>query len=162
IQAQAKGVAFTVRVAPGTPPGLVGDIDHLRSVLVNLCGNALKFTEQGRVWIDVAGKPLDGKRTALTISVGDTGIGIPRATFDTIFASFRQADESIARRSGGTGLGLAIVKQLLAIMGGTIRVDSEVSKGSIFTLELPLERSDAAVRQQVLTPGERVFIVGAD
>jgi len=162
IQAQAKGVTFSVRVAPGTPSGLVGDIDHLRSMLVNLCGNALKFTEQGRVWIDVAGKPIDHKHTALKISVGDTGIGIPRAKFETIFESFRQADESIARRFGGTGLGLAIVKQLVTIMGGTIGVDSEEGKGSVFTLELPLARSDAAVRQQVLTQGERIFIVGAD
>jgi len=162
IQAQAKGVTFSVRVAPGTPSGLVGDIDHLRSMLVNLCGNALKFTEQGRVWIDVAGKPIDHKYTALKISVGDTGIGIPRAKFETIFESFRQADESIARRFGGTGLGLAIVKQLVTIMGGTIGVDSEEGKGSVFTLELPLARSDAAVRQQVLTQGERIFIVGAD
>ncbi len=162
IQAQAKGVAFSVRVAPGTPSGLVGDIDHLRSMLVNLCGNALKFTEQGRVWIDVAGTPIDAKRTKLTIAVGDTGIGIPRAKFDTIFESFRQADESIARRFGGTGLGLAIVRQLAALMGGTVAVDSEEGKGSVFTLELPLARSDAAVRHQVLSQGERIFIVGAD
>lgn len=162
IQAQAKGVAFSVRVAPGTPSGLVGDIDHLRSMLVNLCGNALKFTEQGRVWIDVAGAPLDAKTTRLTIAVGDTGIGIPQAKFDTIFESFRQADESIARRFGGTGLGLAIVKQLAALMGGTVAVASEEGKGSIFTLDLPLPRSDAAVRHQVLTQGERIFIVGAD
>jgi two-component system, sensor histidine kinase RpfC len=162
IQAQAKGVAFSVRVTPGTPSGLVGDIDHLRSMLVNLCGNALKFTEQGRVWIDVAGAPIDAKHTQLTISVGDTGIGIPKAKFDTIFESFRQADESIARRFGGTGLGLAIVRQLAALMGGTVGVDSEEGKGSVFTLELPLARSDAAVRQQVLSQGERIFIVGAD
>ncbi len=162
IQAQAKGVAFSVRVAPGTPSGLVGDIDHLRSMLVNLCGNALKFTEQGRVWIDVSGTPLDAKTTRLKIAVGDTGIGIPAAKFDTIFESFRQADESIARRFGGTGLGLAIVKQLAALMGGTVGVESEEGKGSVFTLDLPLARSDAAVRRQVVTPGERIFIVGAD
>jgi two-component system sensor histidine kinase RpfC len=162
IQAQAKGVAFSVRVAPGTPAGLVGDIDHLRSMLVNLSGNALKFTEQGRVWIDVAGAPIDAKHTKLTISVGDTGIGIPKAKFESIFESFRQADESIARRFGGTGLGLAIVKQLAALMGGTVGVDSEEGKGSVFTLALPLARSDAAVRQQVLSQGERIFIVGAD
>lgn len=162
IQAQAKGVAFSVRVAPGTPTGLVGDIDHLRSMLVNLCGNALKFTEQGRVWIDVAGAPIDARHTKLTISVGDTGIGIPRAKFGTIFESFRQADESIARRFGGTGLGLAIVKQLAGLMGGTVSVDSDEGKGSVFTLELPLARSDAAVRRQVLTQGERIFVVGAD
>ncbi len=162
IQAQAKGVAFSVRVAPGTPSGLVGDIDHLRSMLVNLCGNALKFTEQGRVWIDVSGTPIDAKHTNLKISVGDSGIGIPRAKFDTIFESFRQADESIARRFGGTGLGLAIVRQLAGLMGGTVGVDSEEGKGSVFTLELPLPRSDAAVRRQVLTQGERIFVIGAD
>jgi two-component system sensor histidine kinase RpfC len=162
IQAQAKGVAFAVHVAPGTPAGLVGDIDHLRSVLVNLCGNALKFTEQGRVWIAAGAQALDAKRALLTVAVGDTGIGIPQAKFETIFESFRQADESIARRFGGTGLGLSIVKQLVTIMGGTIGVASEVGKGSVFTLELPLPRSDAAVRHQVVTPGERIFIVGAD
>jgi two-component system sensor histidine kinase RpfC len=129
---------------------------------VNLCGNALKFTEQGRVWIEVSGAALDAKRTQLTISVGDTGIGIPKEKFAAIFESFRQADETISRRFGGTGLGLSIVRQLATLMGGSIRVDSEIGKGSVFTLDLPLPRSDAAVRRQVLTPGERVFIVGAD
>src|SRR5262249_56536203 len=105
---------------------------------------------------------IDAKHALLTVAVGDTGIGIPRAQFETIFESFRQADESIARKFGGTGLGLAIVRQLVTIMGGTIRVESEQGKGSVFTLDLPLACSDAAVRQQVLTPGERIFIVGAD
>ncbi|MCW5771795.1 MAG: response regulator [Rhodospirillaceae bacterium] len=162
IHAQAKGVTFSVRVAPGTPMGLVGDIDHLRSMLVNLCGNALKFTEQGRVWLDVSGTPLDGRRSQLVVKVGDTGIGIPREKFATIFESFRQADESIARRFGGTGLGLAIVRQLAMMMGGTVDVESEIGKGSVFTLELPLPRSQEAVRRQIVTPGERVFIVGGD
>lgn len=162
IQAQARGVTFSVHMAPGTPAGLVGDIDHLRSMLVNLCGNALKFTEQGRVWIEVSGAALDAKRTQLTIAVGDTGIGIPQEKFAAIFESFRQADETISRRFGGTGLGLSIVRQLASLMGGSVRVESEVGKGSVFTLELPLPRSEAAVRRQVLTPGERVFVVGTD
>jgi len=162
IQAQARGISFSVHMAPGTPVGLVGDIDHLRSMLVNLCGNALKFTEQGRVWIEVSGTALDAKRTQISISVGDTGIGIPQEKFAAIFESFRQADETISRRFGGTGLGLSIVRQLATMMGGTVRLESEVGKGSLFTLDLPLPRSEVAVRRQVLTPGERVFIVGAD
>jgi two-component system sensor histidine kinase RpfC len=162
IQAQAKGVGFAVRVAPGTPTGFVGDSDHLKSVLVNLCGNALKFTERGRVWIEVGAKPLGPRRAELAIAVGDTGIGIAREKFAAVFESFRQADESISRRFGGTGLGLAIVRQLVTIMGGTVQLESELGKGSVFTVRLPLALSDEATPSQALSPGQRVFVVGTD
>jgi two-component system sensor histidine kinase RpfC len=162
IQAQAKSLSFEVRLKAGAALGLIGDIDHLRSILVNLCGNALKFTERGRIWVEFESRAVDSRHAHLTIAVGDTGIGIPREKFETIFESFRQADESISRRFGGTGLGLAIVRQLLVLMGGDVRVDSEPGKGSVFTIELPLQRSEAAIRRQALSAGQRVFILGAE
>ncbi len=160
IHAQTNRLDFSVHVGPELPMGLVGDADHLRNIAVNLLGNALKFTERGRVWVSFAARPRGGNRVLVSMTVGDTGIGIPREKWETIFESFRQADESISRRFGGTGLGLSIVRQLVLTMGGTVRVESEVGRGSEFTVELPFAVS-AAVRPNVLSPGEPVFIVSA-
>ncbi len=162
IHAQSKRVGFSIHVAPGVPVGLLGDADHLRTVAVNLLGNALKFTERGRIWVSFGAKAKSGGRVTLTMSVGDTGIGVPKEQWNTIFESFRQADESISRRFGGTGLGLSIVKQLVQVMGGSVRLDSVVGQGSTFTVELPMGLSSAALRANVLSPGEPVFVVSAD
>jgi two-component system sensor histidine kinase RpfC len=162
LQARSKGIAFSVHMAAGTPAGLVGDVDHLRNVLVNLVGNAIKFTSAGRVWVTLGlvGDALRPRR--LRLAVGDTGIGIPPEKRAVVFESFRQADETISRRFGGTGLGLAIVKQLVEIMGGSIALASEVGRGSVFTVELPAGESGAAVRAALLSRGERILVVGAD
>ncbi len=132
--ASRKGLELAYDLAPGTPAAIVGDPVRLQQILANLLGNAVKFTERGEIVVHVralhparAGEPV-----TLELSVRDTGIGIPANRFDRLFAAFSQADASTTRQFGGTGLGLAIVKQLVELMGGAVRVDSEVGQGSTF------------------------------
>jgi signal transduction histidine kinase len=127
-----KGLAFAVRVAPEIPTAR-GDGRRITQCLLNLAGNALKFTRQGRVDIDVQ---LDDGW--LTYRVSDTGIGIPKDDVEHIFAEFRQVDTTITREYGGTGLGLSITKRLVEMHGGRIGVESELGKGSTFFFTLPL------------------------
>jgi signal transduction histidine kinase len=127
-----KGLAFSVRVAPGIPAAW-GDGRRLTQCLLNLAGNALKFTLQGRVDIDVS--HADGW---LTFKVADTGIGIPKEEVENIFAEFRQVDTTITREYGGTGLGLSITKRLVEMHGGRIGVESELGRGSTFFFTVPL------------------------
>ncbi len=127
-----KGLAFTAGVAPDIPPAW-GDGRRITQCLMNLAGNALKFTRQGRVDIDVR---LD--REWLVYRVSDTGIGIPKDEVENIFAEFRQVDTTITREYGGTGLGLSITKRLVELHGGRIGVESELGKGSRFFFTVPL------------------------
>ena len=122
-----------------------GDPTRIRQILVNLVGNALKFTEQGRVSIEPQWQSLDHELLWFTCSVRDSGIGIPRESLELMFDAFQQADSSISRRYGGTGLGLPIARTLAERMGGTLRAQSEQGRGSVFTLEIPL-----ALYQQAL------------
>jgi len=142
LRAQEKGVELTARVAPATPRRVVGDPGRLRQVLTNLLANAVKFTEDGAVSLDVEGEA-DGDLARLRLAVRDTGVGIPADKLDAIFERFTQADASTTRRFGGTGLGLAIVRQLVQRMGGDVAVESRVGVGSTFTvrLALPLDRA---------------------
>ncbi|MBF0108980.1 MAG: CHASE domain-containing protein [Magnetococcales bacterium] len=131
-RAREKGLALELEVASGTPDGLVGDPKRLRQVLINLTGNAIKFTHEGTVSIHVeknAGHPEPG---ALMFCVEDTGIGIPRDKHERIFESFTQADTSTTREYGGTGLGLAITRRLVNLMKGDIHVTSAPGQGSVF------------------------------
>jgi len=127
-----KGLTFGARVPPEIPPAR-GDGRRLTQCLLNLAGNALKFTRQGRVEIDV--RLDDGW---LTYRVTDTGIGIPKEEVENIFAEFRQVDTTITREYGGTGLGLSITKRLVEMHGGRIGVESELGKGSTFFFTVPL------------------------
>ncbi|KEX89892.1 ATP-binding protein [Pseudomonas umsongensis] len=122
-----------------------GDPTRIRQILVNLVGNALKFTEQGRVRIESQWQSLDHELLWFTCTVRDSGIGIPPESLELMFDAFQQADSSISRRYGGTGLGLPIARTLAERMGGTLRAQSEEGRGSIFTLEIPL-----ALYQQAL------------
>ncbi|KAI9032003.1 ATPase [Hyaloraphidium curvatum] len=134
-RAQAKGLEFSVLLAPGTPRSLNGDPGRLRQVLANLCSNAVKFTERGRIAVRVsaASPPAAGARTVLIrFEVRDTGIGVPPAARPGLFRKFHQADTSVTRRYGGSGLGLAISRELAVLFGGEIGVDSEVGAGSTF------------------------------
>ncbi|SDW55280.1 Signal transduction histidine kinase [Pseudomonas syringae] len=124
-------------------PGLealtvVGDPTRIRQILVNLIGNALKFTEQGTVSVDAEWAMLDHDRLRFTCTVHDSGIGIEADRLESMFDAFRQADSSISRRYGGTGLGLPIARTLAERMGGTLRAQSEEGSGSVFTLKIPL------------------------
>jgi signal transduction histidine kinase/CheY-like chemotaxis protein len=115
-----------------------GDPTRIRQILVNLVGNALKFTERGRVTIEPLWQSLDHELLWFTCTVRDTGIGIPAESLELMFNAFQQADSSISRRYGGTGLGLPIARTLAERMGGTLRAQSEEGVGSVFTLEIPL------------------------
>ncbi|MGC4071931.1 MAG: two-component regulator propeller domain-containing protein [Nibricoccus sp.] len=131
-RAREKHIPLRLDVAPGTPDLLVGDAGRLRQVLLNLIGNALKFTESGEVVVSVAPGPASSPGLLLHFCVTDTGIGIPADKIGPIFESFVQADSSTSRRYGGTGLGLTISRMLVTLMGGRIWVESEPGKGSRF------------------------------
>ena len=130
-------------IEPGLPSRFFGDAVRIKQILVNLMGNAIKFTERGEIVISVKSKPpleLEGKPLIpLEISVKDTGIGISKSKLEKIFESFTQEDSSTTRRYGGTGLGLTISKSLAELMGGSLHVESDPGRGSLFTLRLALE-----------------------
>jgi signal transduction histidine kinase len=137
VLAQEKGLQFIVNIDENLPNVIVGDVERLRQIVVNLVSNAVKFTEKGSVAIKLD-RLASGSDGRWTITVQDTGAGIPSHAIDLIFEEFRQVDGSATRQYGGTGLGLAIARNLARIMGGTIRVKSKVGEGSSFIVELPL------------------------
>ncbi|MGI8671528.1 MAG: response regulator [Luteitalea sp.] len=139
-QATRKGLALVLRPDPNVPPRIVGDVGRVRQILLNLVGNAIKFTPDGQVVIATtcqAGAP--GAPATVTVSVTDTGIGVPSDKQAAVFQMFTQADASTTRRFGGTGLGLAIAKRLVERMGGRIGVSSESTHGSTFWFTLPVQ-----------------------
>ena len=138
LRAHGKGLELACRIAPEIPDDVIGDAGRLRQIIVNLVGNAIKFTERGEVIVTVAQEDVSERGVALRISVADTGIGIDSKKLDTIFEPFEQADGSTTRRYGGTGLGLAIAVKLVEIMGGRIWVDSAPGQGSTFWFTLVL------------------------
>ncbi|GAC1522026.1 MAG: hypothetical protein NVS2B8_02760 [Vulcanimicrobiaceae bacterium] len=145
-QARMQDVEFSTSVAASVPRRLHGDVGRLRQILMNLTGNALKFTERGRVELGVAVASSSESHVELRFVVADTGIGIATATVASLFLPFRQADGSTTRRYGGTGLGLSICKKLVELMDGTISVESTLGVGSTFAFTVPLRRAsgDAA------------------
>jgi signal transduction histidine kinase/DNA-binding response OmpR family regulator len=140
-QAHQKGLSFACHVPPGVPAHLCGDPSRIRQVLVNLAGNAIKFTETGEVVMAIRPITQGDGPVSLRFSVRDTGIGIPPERHAAVFDSFIQADGSTTRKYGGTGLGLTISRQLVEMMGGRIGVESEPGQGSTFWFELTLERA---------------------
>ncbi len=132
IRAHEKGLELVCHIVPDVPSRLVGDPTRLRQILVNLIGNAIKFTERGEVVVRIANNPTADRPGGLLVSVSDTGIGIPAAHRDRIFERFAQGDASTTRRYGGTGLGLTISRRLVELMGGRIWVESTVGQGSTF------------------------------
>jgi signal transduction histidine kinase len=132
-RAQSQSLTLHVAVREDVPDALLGDAHRLRQVLVNLVGNAIKFTDQGSVVVEVVVQSRDDAAVELCFRVADTGIGIAEDKRDIIFHAFEQGDASLARRYGGTGLGLAIAAELVQLMGGRIWVDSELGKGSVFS-----------------------------
>ena len=148
-RAHGKGLELAYTVDDAVPPLLVGDPGRLRQVLVNLVGNAIKFTHEGEVVLDLRGEPVGDDddpdapgRVRLTGSVRDTGIGIPADKQRVIFEQFQQADASTTRSYGGTGLGLAISSRLIELMGGAVTVESEPGRGSTFTFTAELGVSE--------------------
>src|SRR6266852_5013294 len=161
VRAREKHLELTVDVLPDVPQMVRGDPTRVRQVLMNLIGNAIKFTEEGEVDVSASVARRDGDGAAVQFRVRDTGIGIPEEQLGTIFQEFTQADASMTRRYGGTGLGLAISRRLVALMGGELAVTSEVGSGSefSFTLRLPLEAAQAAARATVSLGGRRLLVV---
>ena len=151
VRAHQKQLELLLHVAPDVPDRIIGDPGRLRQVIVNLVGNAIKFTETGEIEVSV--KKIEGALTGnakLEFSVRDTGIGIPEEKFHTIFESFSQADTSTTRKYGGTGLGLSISTKIINLMGGQLNLNSAVGKGStfFFTIDVPVISSDTLTRHQ--------------
>ncbi|MCS6245136.1 MAG: response regulator [Opitutus sp.] len=160
LRAHERGLELAAVIAPGTPLRVRGDPGRIRQVLVNLLGNAVKFTERGDVVVRVAVRPSDTGTPLIGFAVSDSGVGIAPERAAHLFQPFTQADSSTTRRYGGTGLGLAISRQLVELMGGEITLQSRPGVGSTFTFALPLQ-----VLQQpepVLRPtwaGKRILLV---
>ena len=161
-QAAAKGLELVVNVRPEVPERVLGDPQRIRQCLLNLVGNAIKFTQSGEVVVEVCALGRQNGRSLVHFEVRDTGIGISPDSLAKLFQPFTQADSSTTRRFGGTGLGLSIVHKLVEMMGGQVGAQSEVGKGSAFWFTLPLEsalgngdehRDPAAAR------GKRVLLV---
>ena len=166
-QAQAKGVELSCAVHNAVPAGVSADPTRLRQIMVNLVGNAVKFTERGEVLLGVqvrspggaAASP--GDTALIQILVQDTGIGIAPEATQNLFEAFTQADSSTTRRYGGTGLGLAITKKLVEAMGGSIKVTSELGKGSTFSVfvPLPVRAAQTAASQPSNLAGLKALVV---
>jgi two-component system sensor histidine kinase/response regulator len=165
VAAHKKGLELVCHVAPDVPSMVHADPARLRQVLMNLVGNAVKFTEKGEVVVQVTrvGDHAGDGLVQLRFSVSDTGIGIPREKQASIFESFTQADASTTRRFGGTGLGLTIASQLVALMGGHLAVESEPGSGSTFHFTVPVAARPDAVAVSSAAPvdlrGLRVLVV---
>ncbi len=142
VRSAAKDIDLIFDVFPDVPDALDGDIARLRQILVNLVGNAIKFSVQGQIVVRIVVQSGDDQPLWLRFDVADTGIGIKEEEIGLIFRVFEQGDSSMTRRFGGTGLGLAISKQLIELMGGTITVEGKFGVGSTFSFELPFTRSE--------------------
>jgi two-component system sensor histidine kinase RpfC len=160
VTAEEKGLRIAIHVAPETPLHLEGDEARIRDVLVNLVGNALKFTESGSITISANGEDVANGNQQIRFGVADTGIGIKPEAQQHIFESFRQADHTIIDRFGGTGLGLAISKQLVALLGGDIGVDSVPGEGSCFWFTARVRPIEAG--QEAAPQGAEYILVSTD
>jgi PAS domain S-box-containing protein len=148
VKAQKKGILLSTAIDGNVPDTLHGDTLRLRQVLVNLLGNALKFTDAGEVFLHVSLVEDSGSNLTIRFNVRDTGQGIDATTLPHIFEAFSQADASMARRHEGTGLGLAISKQLVEMLGGSIGVETALGKGSLFWFTVQLSRSISPLEQK--------------
>ncbi|HMQ16944.1 MAG TPA: ATP-binding protein, partial [Phycisphaerae bacterium] len=160
-RAAEKRLELVCSIDPATPRRVTGDAFRLRQVLVNLLANAVKFTEHGEVVVGV--RPVGGGergRVVLVFFVSDTGIGIPEDRQEAVFATFTQADGAITRKFGGTGLGLSISRQLVNLMGGALRLNSQVGAGSTFSFELALSEALAEAAPSVAPSTERAVLTG--
>ncbi|MCE6988117.1 ATP-binding protein, partial [Dyadobacter sp. CY323] len=165
-KAAAIGLDLVYEIAPGVPNQIIGDSQRLRQILINLLGNAIKFTQQGEIFISVqlSKGPVDDENFELYFAIHDTGIGIPADKLDRLFVAFSQVDSSHTRKYGGTGLGLVISQRLVQLMGGQIGVESTVNKGTCFHFTINAKVSNQSLRQYVLinttgNEGKSVLIV---
>lgn len=146
-QADRKGLQLICLIGADVPSRLLGDPTRLRQVVLNLLGNAIKFTERGEIVLSILRQPGSDQAGAIDLVVRDTGIGIPPAARERLFKPFSQADSSTTRKYGGTGLGLVICQRLVQLMGGKIELTSEPGKGSTFTCHLPLRIAEDTTQE---------------
>ncbi len=154
ITAREKGLSLKLQINPKIPTNVIGDPSKIRQTLINLAGNAIKFTEKGNVTIQLENLEKDN---LIHFMIRDTGIGIPQDKLETIFQPFTQVDETTSRRFGGTGLGTTITKQLVEVMGGKIWLESEVGVGSTFHFTIPLPITAAIPFETDVFPIKEVF-----
>ena len=154
LKAHEKGLELTFRIAEGVPQHVAGDPSRLRQILINLIGNAIKFTERGEVFLDVESAGQSDDQVQLHFTVRDTGIGIPADKQSLLFQAFSQVDNSTTRKFGGTGLGLAISLRLVRLMGGRIWVESEEGQGSCFHFSVLLREAGADHKAEPLPAAE--------
>jgi two-component system sensor histidine kinase/response regulator len=161
-QAAARGLELRVEVAPGVPSRAMGDPQRIRQCLVNLIGNAVKFTRKGQIVAELSLAGERGDCALVRYEVRDTGIGIEPSVLETLFQPFVQADSSTTRHFGGTGLGLSIVRRLAEMMGGEVGVESELGKGSRFWFILPLQRvaAETAAKRQSRSAAPAIRVRG--
>jgi len=160
--AASKGLELVYLPAPGGPLALTGDATRTRQVLINLVSNAVKFTDEGEVTVEVSAQRLDSERLEVHFALRDTGIGIPAERLETLFEPFRQLDSSTTRRFGGTGLGLAISRRLCDLMGGRIWAESVVGQGSTFHFTVLGTETDARLEETATAlAGKRLLVVDA-
>jgi CheY-like chemotaxis protein len=159
LQSAAKGIELIVNIRGDRPVLARGDPGRLRQIIMNLIGNAIKFTHEGYVVLNAGGNLEPNGRLSLRIEVTDTGIGIPADRLDRLFKTFSQVDSSTTRHYGGTGLGLSIVKRLAELMGGTVGVHSEVGAGSTFWVTLEVDALPNQPSREPLGEGRRILIV---
>lgn len=161
VRAHQKQLELISYMEPDVPAAVVGDSVRLTQIIINLVGNAIKFTHQGEVTVRVSKQSASEERVELRFAVTDTGIGIPEEKQKAIFEAFTQADGSCTRKYGGTGLGLSICSQLVAMMGGRIWVESTAGQGStfVFTASFGIVKEKAAERPQVDLKGRRLLVV---
>ncbi len=151
LRAQDKNIELVVKFAPATPRFLVGDVGRVKQIILNLVGNAIKFTSKGYVLINVSGEIVGDGQSNIHIKIEDTGMGIAKDKLKYIFEKFSQVDEATTRKASGTGLGLAISQKLIYMMGGEISVDSIENEGSIFSFDLRLPRAEREPVTQIPT-----------
>lgn len=159
--AERKGLVFQVELDSALPGVVIGDALRLRQVLNNLLANALKFTAAGSVTLSCSVTRVEVDRITLRFVIADTGVGVPESAREHIFNAFAQAESSTTRRFGGTGLGLAIVRRLATLMGGDVALQSELDRGSKFTLTVPLQRAPEAMRVDAATATGVLFAAGS-
>jgi signal transduction histidine kinase/DNA-binding response OmpR family regulator len=163
IQAHAKGLELTVRIDPALPGLVKGDAGRVRQILLNLAGNAVKFTAHGEVALDMRAIESDAAGTLVRCDIRDTGIGIPPDRLSRLFSPFTQVDSSTTRRYGGTGLGLSIAQRLVRLMGGTTGVESVEGAGSLFWFTIRFDSIAAGSKSSRVDPvpidGGRVLVV---
>jgi two-component system, sensor histidine kinase RpfC len=160
MRAKEKNLAIQLHADPMSDTAVDGPADVVRNILLNLVGNAIKFTESGSISVSSSLKDIDGK-TSLVLSVADTGIGIAKDAQKRIFEPFQQADDTVMNRFGGTGLGLAICRQLLDQIGGSISVDSALGRGSRFLVTVPVEKSSIDESDSAAEPTVRLLALGS-